>query len=264
MERNILLTIQYDGTGFSGWQRQPGRRTVQGELERALSAVCRQQIKIDGTSRTDAGVHALGQRASFKGDLGIPVDRIPLAVNNDLAGSLGSGYACGDIRILEAVEVPADFHARFSAVGKTYRYMICSGQPDPFRRNYCYYIKGNLDAELMKKAAERIRGTHDFACFQAAGGVPRQSTVRTIYSLDIEWISQTEQHILVTGDGFLYNMVRILAGTLIEVGLGKKTVEDISDVLASKDRRLAGHTAPPQGLYLEKIYYSKDELPRKG
>ena len=198
MERNILLTIEYDGTGFSGWQRQPGVRTVQGELEKALSYVCGKPVQINGTSRTDAGVHALSQRASFRGEFGIPTDRIPLAVNNYLAGSLGSGYACGDVRIIRAEEMPADFHARFDSKGKTYRYILRHGSAaSAFSRNYCYHLKAALAAEPMRKAAAFIEGTHDFACFQAAGGTVRETTVRTIYDLQIKEPVAGEMHIEV-------------------------------------------------------------------
>lgn len=261
MERNILLTIEYDGTGFSGWQRQPGVRTVQGELEKVLSCLCRQQIQLNGTSRTDAGVHALGQRASFRGDFGIPAERIPFAANNLLAAGCGSGYCCGDIRITAAEEVPPDFHARFNARGKTYRYIVRHGcEPNVFEKNYCYHVRQHLDREAMEKAAVFMEGTHDFACFQAAGGTPRETTVRTVCSLRIREVNSCELHIEVTGDGFLYNMVRIMVGTLVEIGMGKKRPEDVSRILCSGDRSLAGHTAPPQGLFLMEVYYDAEKL----
>ncbi len=261
MERNILLTIEYDGTNFSGWQRQPGIRTVQGELEKVLTRLCREPVVLSGTSRTDAGVHALGQRASFQCGPGIPAGRIPLAANNLLAGSLGTGYACGDIRITAAQEMPPDFHARFNACGKTYRYILrYGGAPEVFDRNYCYHVKGSLDVLSMQKAAAFMEGTHDFACFQAAGGTPRETTVRTIYSLQVKEAAENEVHIEVTGDGFLYNMVRIITGTLVEIGQGRRNPEEISGILASGDRRKAGHTAPPQGLYLLEIYYSEEVM----
>lgn len=272
MERNILLTIEYDGSGFSGWQRQPHARTVQGELERVLSRVCGCEISINGTSRTDAGVHALGQRASFKGDFGIPTDRIMLAANNLLAGGQNSQTAVGEIRIIELCEKPLDFHARFDSKGKTYRYMIENAeQPDIFKRNYCYQVRKPLDIEAMKAAAKHMVGTHDFKCFQAAGGNERLTTVRTIHRIDIytseacgsESVSDSSKRgiiIEVTGDGFLYNMVRIIVGTLVEVGLGKKTADDIPKIIESCDRQNAGHTAPASGLYLLEIYY--DEIPK--
>ncbi len=264
MERNILLTIEYDGTNFSGWQRQPNARTVQGELEQALSHICAAPVQINGTSRTDAGVHALGQRASFKGDFGIPTEKIPLAVNNYLAGTLGSGYACGDVCIVSAEEMAEGFHARFNSKGKTYRYIIrYGGRPGVFERNYCYHVKTPLDVKAMQKAAAFIEGTHDFACFQAAGGTVRETTVRTIYGLQVSEPEEGVLHIEVTGDGFLYNMVRIIVGTLVEVGQGKKTPEQIPNIIAASDRQQAGHTAPPQGLYLVEIYYDEETMKEK-
>ena len=255
MERNVLLTIEYDGSGFHGWQRQPEVRTVQGELERVLTRVCGVPIDINGTSRTDAGVHALGQRASFKGDFGIPTDRLMLAANNLLAGGMNSQRGVGDVRIIAAEEVPDDFHARFSSRGKMYRYIIRNcPDVDIFQRNYCYQVRKPLDIEAMTKAAAYIEGTHDFKCFQAAGGQEKETTVRTIHSLNIR--RQSENVIIeVSGDGFLYNMVRIIVGTLTEVGLGKKRPEDVGNIIESRDRQKAGHTAPAEGLYLVEIYY---------
>ena len=257
-QRNILLTIEYDGSNFCGWQRQPGKRTVQGELERVLSILCACEVKLNGTSRTDAGVHALGQRASFCGEFGIPTDRIPRAANNLLAGSMNN-MQVGDVRILKAEEVAEDFHARFDAEGKKYIYRINnSGAADVFRRNYEYFVERPLDLAAMQKAAEYIVGKHDFACFQAAGGQPRKTTVRTIYSLDIAGAGGFE--ISVVGDGFLYNMVRIITGTLVDVGLGKIEPDALPEIIESRDRQRAGHTAPPQGLYLAEIYYDGERL----
>lgn len=261
MERNLLLTIEYDGTGFSGWQRQPGKRTIQGELERILSSVCGMDVKIEGTSRTDAGVHAYGQRATLRGRFGIPTDKLALVANRRLAGGKNGMRAAGPIRITCVQEMPQDFHARFQAKGKTYLYRIsCSSQPDIFRRNYCYEIMRPLDIQAMKAAAQYIEGTHDFRCFQASGGNERLTTVRTIYKLDI--ISHAaDVTISITGDGFLYNMVRIITGTLAEVGLGKRSPESVKQAIESGDRQDAGHTAPPQGLYLAQVYYETQEVP---
>ena len=255
MERNILLTIEYDGSGFHGWQRQPEVRTVQGELERVLSHICGMPVAINGTSRTDAGVHALGQRASFRGDFGIPTDRIALAANNLLAGGMNSQQAVGDVRIIKAEDVPDGFHARFNSRGKMYRYIIRNcPEVDIFRRNYCYQVRQPLDLDVMRQAAAYIEGTHDFKCFQAAGGQEKETTVRTIHSLIIR--REAENVIIeVSGDGFLYNMVRIIAGTHTEVGLGKKRPEELADIMESRDRQRAGHTAPAEGLYLVEIYY---------
>ncbi|MDF2655783.1 MAG: truA [Bacillota bacterium] len=281
--KNILLTIAYDGTEFCGWQRQPGQRSVQGEVERALSQVCGQPIQIHGTSRTDAGVHALGQRASFAADFRIPVEKIPVAVNGLLAvteKSRGRNHG-GDVALLDAVEMPEDFHARFAAAGKKYTYQIRnSSSPEPFLRNYRYHIYKTLNVKAMKQAAAFVAGTHDFKCFQAAGGKVMESTVRTVYGIRVSATGDSgvtsdswsavdfkssaaegcDIRLEIIGDGFLYNMVRIIAGTLVDVGLGRKQPYEIRDIIEGKDRRRAGHTAPPQGLYLTEIFFEKDRL----
>lgn len=252
--RNILLTIAYDGTNFCGWQRQPGQRTVQGELERVLSVLCAQEIRLNGTSRTDAGVHAIGQCASFQGNFKIPTENIPKAANNLLAAGLGP-FGVGDVRITAAKEVPSEFHARFSSHGKRYVYRIAnSSTPDLFQRNYCYYVKDPLNEKIMQEAASAVVGEHDFRCFMAAGGQEMESTVRTVYRLAVER-QGSDIIITVEGNGFLYNMVRIITGTLVEIGLGKRKPEEMEQIIASRDRRQAGHTAPPQGLYLMEVFY---------
>lgn len=256
MERNVLLTIAYDGTCFSGWQRQTSVRTVQGVLEEALSKVCRAEIKLNGTSRTDAGVHAIGQRASFTADFGIPVERLPRAVNHLL--SAGSTYRTksSDVRILEAKEMESGFHARFDSKGKQYRYVILNTpEPDLFRRNYVYHIAEPLDIQKMQAAAALIEGTHDFACFQSSGGTPRETTIRTVYQLKVTCKERDEIWIEIAGDGFLYNMVRIIAGTLVDVGLGRKGLTEIPLMLETGRRSMAGHTAPAEGLCLVQVFY---------
>lgn len=259
MERNLLLTIEYDGIGFSGWQRQPGRRTVQGELEQAVASVCGREIKLEGASRTDAGVHACGQRATLRGLPGIPTDKLALVVNRRLAG--GKRGAAAGVRITQAQEMPPGFHARFDAKGKTYLYRLRNSQtPDIFKRNYCYEIDRPLDIQAMRAAADQIVGTHDFRCFQASGGNERLTTVRTVYRLEVR-AQGTDVTLAVTGDGFLYNMVRIITGTLVEAGLGKRDPLSVQAVIDSGDRQKAGHTAPPQGLYLEQVYYEAQEVP---
>lgn len=254
--KNILLTIEYDGTDFHGWQRQPGKRTVQGEIEKTLSKLLRQDITITATSRTDSGVHALGQRANVKGNFGIPIERIPLAANNMLAG---------DVRIKSAEEVELDFHARFDAVGKKYIYLIRNASYDLMQRNFCYHIEKELDFQSMKEAVKYLVGAHDFKSFMAAGGKVPESTVRTIYSanLTVEPINEGRKIIFeVRGNGFLYNMVRIIVGTLVDIGLGKIPSSDMKDIIESCNRSRAGHTAPPQGLYLSEIYFDHVELQR--
>lgn len=261
MERNFLLTIEYDGTGFSGWQRQPDKPTVQGTLEKAISTVLGREIKVSGTSRTDAGVHAYGQRASFKGDFGIPTEKLAMVVNNRLSGGLRGKTSVGPVRITDVREMPPDFHARFNSVGKTYIYRIRNDRHmDIFQRNYCYQIPDKLDIGMMREAAEHIEGTHDFACFQAAGGEERETTVRTIWQLKVQR-EGNDIYIMVTGDGFLYNMVRIITGTLVEVGLGKRSPISVKETIESRNRQKAGHTAPPQGLYLKEVYYDVKEVP---
>lgn len=260
--KNVILTIAYDGTDFCGWQKQPGQRSVQGEVEAALSVICAQPIQINGTSRTDAGVHAYGQRASFKAEFSIPTERIPLAANGILAAAASgkSRMNSGEIVILAAEEVPLDFHARFSAVGKKYIYKMSNSPiPDLFERNYCYQIGKPLDIGAMERAASYLIGTKDFKCFQAAGGKELESTVRTIYSARI-FSSGNFIGFEIIGDGFLYNMVRIIAGTLIDIGLGKKSPEVIPEIINSWDRRRAGPTAPPQGLYLAEVYYEEEKM----
>ena len=287
--KNVLLTIAYDGTGFCGWQKQPGQRSVQGELERALGIVCAQPIQLNGTSRTDAGVHAYGQRANFTAEFGIPVEKIPVVVNGIFASAASERdrKASGEIAVMAAEEVAADFHARFDAVGKKYVYKISnSGKPDPFQRNYRYQVGRKLDLESMKRAAAHLIGTKDFKCFQAAGGKELESTVRTIYGARLlsaadrgrerflpsdfgrclsaaepeDGLEEDCLEFEIIGDGFLYNMVRIIAGTLVDVGLGKKHADDIPGIIENRDRRLAGHTAPPQGLYLSEVFYENDGL----
>ncbi len=256
--KNVLLTVEYDGTNFSGWQRQPGRRTVQGELERVLSILCKQEISIQGTSRTDAGVHAFGQRAAFRGEFGIPTERIPIAANHLLAGE--GPFAVGDVRIREAKEVPPEFHPRFDAKGKKYIYKIRNApHPDVMGRNYCYQIEKPLDLHALEQASAHLVGEQDFASFMAAGGNVPESTVRTIYSA--RWRKESDTIIFeVKGNGFLYNMVRIIVGTLVDTGLGKIEPDGMKGIIQSKNRQRAGHTAPPNGLYLEEVYFTEEEL----
>ncbi|MDR0852238.1 MAG: tRNA pseudouridine(38-40) synthase TruA [Clostridiales Family XIII bacterium] len=252
--RNVLITIGYDGSGFHGWQYQPGVRTVQGVLEDALRQVCGEEIRLHGTSRTDAGVHAFGQTASFTGDFGIPAERIPVAANNLL----------DDIFIADATEKPEGFHARYDAVGKTYLYRVrAGGMPDIFLRNYRYQLNERLNTHKMEEAAAYFVGTHDFAAFRSAGSIVPETTVRTVYDITLASRPETsaaEIELRVTGSGFLYNMVRIITGTLVEVGLGKKEPEDMPGILDSCERSKAGHTAPPSGLWLEKVYFSEKAL----
>lgn len=244
----ILLTIAYDGTRYSGWQKQksPEVLTVEGEVEKALRTLFRNpELECIGASRTDRGVHALGQRAVIDVETTIPPEKIPLAIRPFLPE---------DIVVTAAREVPEDFHPRYDCIKKTYEYHIYqSPYKNPKERLYSTFVYSPLDLEKMNQGAKAFVGTHDFVAFCAAGSSV-STTVRTIFDCHVE---QEGSHIriLVTGDGFLYNMVRILAGTLIAVGQGKIPPEKVADIIAGKDRRQAGQTAEPQGLTLREIYY---------
>ena len=280
MERNVLLTITYDGSTFHGWQKQPGKRTVQGCLEQTMTRLFDREIQLSGTSRTDAGVHAYGQRASFKADLGIPTEKIALVVNNALCAREGSesgrgGFAKAPIRILKAEEVPPDFHARFNSKGKRYIYKICAGTDEAlagtdeaqlslvFERNYVYHLGTRLDVDAMNEAAKHFEGEHDFKSFEASGGNPRETTVRRMFAASVTETAVPADgsgglqriEFSIEGEGFLYNMVRIMTGTLVEVGQGKRAPEDIEAIIEAGDRQEAGHTAPPNGLYLAEVFY---------
>lgn len=246
--RNIKITVEYDGTNYRGWQRQKNTsETVQEKLEEALTIINKKPVELQGASRTDAGVHALGQVANFFINVSIPVERIPAALNRLLPE---------DIRCVKAESVPADFHARHDALGKKYLYRIYNqGIPSVFIRNYVYYFKKKLDPVIMQEAARCLEGTHDFSSFRAAECSAR-TTVRTIHSIEVIDKSP-EIWVEVKGDGFLYNMVRIIIGTLIEASLGKIKIEELPEIIAAKDRRLAGFTAPARGLTLVEVYYGK-------
>lgn len=245
--RRLKVTISYDGTQFSGYQVQPGERTVQLELEKVLMKMHKgNQVRVTASGRTDARVHATGQVIHFDTPLEIPPDRYKKALNVQLPR---------DIRVLVVEEVSPDFHARFSVTGKRYRYIWnCEEAQSPFRRNYTVETNGvKPDVGQMRKGAEYIIGTHDFSCFCAAN-TSVVDKVRTVYSLEFEWHAE-ELHMVIEGKGFLYNMVRIIAGTLWEVGVGKRNPESVKDIITSMNRGKAGKTAPAHGLYLEKVFY---------
>lgn len=243
--RNVKLTIQYDGTHYHGWQTQKNAETVQETVENAVMRITGAKSAVVGCGRTDAGVHAVHFAANFKTETKIPCEKLPLALN---------AYLPPDIICICAEEVPNDFNARYSAKRKRYTYFIQNTKfPDAFKINYSWHFPYRLDADAMKRAAEAFLGEHDFVGF-AASGFTVKTTVRTIYSLDVE---ETDGGVKidVCGNGFLYNMVRIIAGTLAFVGCGKINAEDMADIIASRDRRRAGITAPPQGLFLSEVYY---------
>jgi tRNA pseudouridine38-40 synthase len=243
--RNILLTIEYDGTNYHGWQRQKNALSIQQLIEESIENVTGVRTKLIGSGRTDTGVHALGQRANFKTNTNIPTDRIPLALN---------GHLPLDIRIINAIEVDPEFHARYDVIGKKYRYRIFNRSiPSAVLRNYSCYIPVKLDLDSMKEAAGYIIGRKDFSSFCSSGSLVR-SRIRKVQSLELE----TEGNIIdmsIIADGFLYNMVRIIAGTLVEVGKGNMAPGDVKALLEKRDRKRAGPTLPPQGLFLEEVYY---------
>nr|WP_093062521.1 tRNA pseudouridine(38-40) synthase TruA [Psychrobacillus sp. OK028] len=245
----LRAIISYDGSQFSGYQVQPGKRTVQLEIERVLEIIHKGEVvKIVASGRTDAGVHATGQVIHFDSPLTFPIDRWITALNVQLPR---------DIRILSVEQVSDDFHARYHAVGKTYRYIWSLSEiHSPFERDFSVHAERyKPDIASMQKAAQHLQGTHDFSSFCAAN-TNVNDFVRTIYSINFEVKKETQQlHMIISGSGFLYNMVRIIAGTLWEVGIRKKTVESIPDILLACARKEAGKTAPAHGLYLEKVVY---------
>jgi len=247
MAQNYKIIVEYDGSNYSGWQIQKNTsQTIQQKLEQTLSKINKNRVQITGAGRTDAGVHAAGQTANFFLDVDIPLAKIPIALNTELPD---------DIICKKAEKVDQDFHARYDARGKKYRYRILNSNFNSvFVRNFVYNVYKKLDLELMQKAANIFEGCHDFASFCAAGSSV-ESTVREIYSLDVYTAEDAEIWIDVVGNGFLYNMIRILAGTLIETGLGKRTLPELEDILQSCDRNNAGFTAPAQGLTLMKVLY---------
>lgn len=242
---NIKLILEYDGTEYSGWQRQTNALSVQQVVEDTLYKLTGEKTTLIASSRTDSGVHARGQTANFRTSSPIPPDRFCFALNALLPA---------DIRVVSSERVPDDFHSRFSAKGKKYRYcMIVGPHSTAIGHRYYAHIPPPLDVEAMERSCGYFIGTHDFAAFRAAGSSAR-STVRTIFDATLE---RDGRHLCFTvkGNGFLYNMVRIMAGTLIYVGKGKIKPEEIPDILLSRDRRRAGLTAPAHGLFLEKVYY---------
>ena len=243
--RNIKLTLSYDGTDFSGWQRQPDRRTVQQELEEALGRLTGVEPATNASGRTDAGVHALGQVVHFHTASRHPPEVFVKALNALLPP---------DVRVRGAWEMPQAFHATLDAKAKLYRYVI-DNDPigDPFQRRYSDHVYPPLDAAAMHRAAEALRGRHDFHSFETHWP-NRTSSVRTITHIAVSR-RNSSVWIEVEADGFLYNMVRSIAGTLVLVGAGRWPESRVAEALAAEDRRAAGPTAPPQGLFLVKVRY---------
>ncbi|WP_425445953.1 tRNA pseudouridine(38-40) synthase TruA [Dethiothermospora halolimnae] len=243
--RNIKLTIQYDGTNYYGWQIQPNVVTVQQKVQDAIIKITKEKIKIHGAGRTDRGVHGLGQTASFYTNSNIPADKIKFALNSMLPD---------DIAIIDSQDMDKNFHARYSAKGKIYKYRIYNNKiRSPIFRNYSYHVPYDINYDKMKKASEYFLGEHDFIAFMASGSKVKD-TFREIYDINFE---KRDNIIDITfkGNGFLYNMVRIIVGTLLDVGKGKIEGKEILHIIKSKNRNNAGPTAKPQGLYLKKVLY---------
>jgi pseudouridylate synthase I len=246
VERNIKLTVAYDGTNYHGFQRQKNAVTIQHILEEKLAKFFGHPLKLIGAGRTDAGVHAHGQVVNFLTHGTIPCERIPLAAKSALPA---------DIVVLSAEEVPLDFHARKSAQSKIYVYRIYQNRlPNPFYRNYTWHITEPLDVKAITNAAQAIIGTHDFSAFRAAGGAAI-SPVRTILEARCRMEGQVLE-LTFWGTGFLYHMVRNLVGTLLDVGMGRLDKAGFIRILVGRDRNKAGITAPPQGLYLQQVMYN--------
>ncbi len=251
---NFKIKVEYDGTAYKGWQVQKSTPdTIQGKLERILTKLAKKPVDIIGSGRTDAGVHAKGQVANFAMELpkDMTAEDLFFYINKHLPE---------DIAVTDLRQVSDRFHARYSEKGKTYRYRIhVSPVSDPFERRFAYtYLDKPLDIDLMRQAAARLVGRHDFKSF-CGNKHMKKSTVRTVTSIDITEVRDAnglkEIDIDYTGDGFLQNMIRIMTGTLIEVGSGRKSVSDMDAILAALDRDKAGYTAPPQGLCLMEVYY---------
>lgn len=245
--RRLKAIVAYDGTNYAGWQMQPDRVTVQSEVERAIREVTGETLRIFCSGRTDTGVHGLGQVIHFDSDTKIPSRKLFLALNSKLPP---------DIRILKIGRTKPDFDARMSATGKEYRYFVCNGpQIPPHRRLYAAHIYRPLDVKAMRAAAKTLEGTHDFTAFSANPGHEREGTVRTIHSLRVKK-SGREITLIVRGNGFLYKMVRSLAGFLIRVGAGELPPDAAGRIIASRTRTAHVPTAPACGLFLWRVSYA--------
>lgn len=242
---NIKIIIEYDGSNYHGWQCQKNALSIQEVLEKAISNITGEQIRVIGAGRTDAGVHALAQVANFITNTKIPPEKLPLAINSQLPK---------DIVVKDAKIMPEDFHSRFWAKGKVYTYKIYNAlYPSPFLRKYSYFFPLPLDVNKMSEAAKYFIGVHDFSAFRATGSSVK-STIREIRNLNI-FKNGDLINIQVEANGFLYNMMRIISGTLLQVGLNQIKPSDIASIIESKDRTQAGKTLPPNGLYLIKVMY---------
>lgn len=243
--RNLLLTISYDGSNYHGWQVQKNAVTVQEVFQNAVKKLFKQNIDIKGCSRTDSGVHANKYCVSFKADTDIPCENIIMALNS---------YLPDDIAVLNCTDMYIDFHARYSVVKKEYVYIINNSKiRNPFLRNYAFWYRYDINADYLNEQAQAFVGTYDYSGFCSANsGV--EDTVRTVYSFEVSRKGDMV-YFKVSADGFLYNMVRIMVGTLLFVNEGKIKKDELKNVILSKNRKLAGKTAPPQGLYLNDVIY---------
>ena len=251
--KRIMLTVAYDGTDYHGWQYQNNGKTIEGELNKALSSLLQKNIEVIGASRTDAGVHAMCNAAVFDTDAGVPAEKYSYALNQMLPD---------DVRVRKSIEVPADFHPRKTDTVKTYEYRIdCEEFADPLKTRYAYFTYVLLDAGKMQEAAFHLIGTHDFKSFCSVN-TTATTTVRTIY--DIRVIRDGVDIIVrITGNGFLYNMVRIIVGTLMDVGRGKYEPSKVKEILEAVDRTAAGPTVPACGLMLKELRFLELENPLK-
>lgn len=244
--KNFKLILEYDGTAYFGWQRQKKERTIQGEIETAIQGVIGEKTTVHGSGRTDAGVHALGQTANFLCRTRLNSEEMHRALNALLPK---------DISVRGCEPVPETFHARFDAIGKTYRYCIDNRPVRPaVGRQYAWHISSPLDLTAIQKALPHIRGTQDFKAFEGAGS-PRDHTVRTVSRASIQRDNNGQVEFEISANGFLRFMVRNLVGTLVDVGLGKRTPDDVKDIREAQDRGRAGITAPPHGLFLMNVEY---------
>lgn len=244
--RTFCMVVSYDGSAYSGWQRQSSHQSIQGTIEKRLSKLINETVQINGAGRTDAGVHSLsGQTASFEIEANISAEQLKYALNRALPDS---------IYIETVAEMPEIFHARYHAIGKTYEYVINQDvKPSPIRHNYCHYVAERLDIEAIEQAIHHFKGTHDFAGFMASGSSV-ENTIRTIYEFEL-LKEGGDLRFRISGDGFLYNMIRIIVGLLIQIGRGKIPPNEVTKIILSKDRNRAKWTAPANGLYLKKVHY---------
>ena len=245
--KNIKLTVAYDGSVYHGWQRQKNALTVQQVLEEKISLMVESSVILTGSGRTDAGVHALGQVCNFFHNSKIKEEDMIKGLNAILPD---------DIFIKDAVEVPESFHSRYSATAKTYNYVILNRcEPDIFQRNYLWHIKKTLDIDSMKYCLAKIEGSFDFSSFMASGSKLQNNTVRTMFMAKLNLCDHGITNITFKANGFLRHMVRNIVGTIVEVGLKKRSTAEFMNILAAKDRKAAGKTAPAQGLFLMEVEY---------